>query len=316
MAAMMRRSSRRAQEWPQRQWDMHAGVLCAFLAYTLWGLFPLYFKHLAAVPAFEIVLHRSLWSVVVMVLVLAVLRRWAWLAQVVRKPRELAVFALSALLLSANWLVYVWAVNHDRVIDASLGYFITPLVNVALGYSVLHERPRRAQWVALGMAAAGVAWLTVVAGQLPWIGLVLGGVFGVYGLLRKTAALGALEGLALETLLLAPFAAALLAWGAWQGTSAVASADAPLIGWLLLSGPLTALPLLLFAAGARRLSMTTLGVLQYTSPTIQLGLGVWLYHEPFGGARLAGFVLIWIALALYSAEGWWWFARRPAPAPT
>ena len=226
------------------------------------------------------------------------------------------MFALSAVLLSANWLLYVWAVNHDRVIEASLGYFITPLVNVALGYFALHERPRPAQWLALGLAAAGVAWLAVVAGQLPWIGLLLGGVFGIYGLLRKTAVLGALEGLALETMLLAPFAAALLAWGAWQGTSAVASADPGLIGWLLLSGPLTALPLLLFAGGARRLSMTTLGVLQYISPTIQLGLGVWLYHEPFGGARLVGFALIWTALALYSAEGWWRFARRPAPAPT
>jgi chloramphenicol-sensitive protein RarD len=295
---------------------MHAGVLCAFLAYTLWGLFPLYFKHLAAVPAFEIVLHRALWSMVVMVLVLAVLRRWAWLAQVLRRPRELGVFALSAFLLSGNWLAYVWAVNHDRVIEASLGYFITPLVNVALGYFALHERPRRAQWLALGLAAAGVAWLTMVAGQLPWIGLLLGAVFGVYGLLRKTAALGALEGLALETLLLAPFAALLLAWGAWQGTSAIASADATLVGWLLLSGPLTASALLLFAAGARRLSMTTLGVLQYVSPTIQLALGVWLYREPFGGDRLIGFALIWIALLLYSAEGWWRFYRRPAPEPT
>jgi chloramphenicol-sensitive protein RarD len=295
---------------------MHAGVLCALLAYTLWGLFPLYFKHLAAVPAFEIVLHRALWSVVVMVLVLAALRRWAWLAQAARRPRELALFALSALLLSANWLAYVWAVNHDRVIDASLGYFITPLVNVALGYFALHERPRRAQWMALALASAGVAWLTAVAGQLPWIGLLLGGVFGIYGLLRKTAPLGALEGLALETLLLAPFAALLLAWGAWQGSSAINSADATLVGWLLLSGPLTALPLLLFAAGARRLSMTTLGVLQYVSPTIQLGLGVWLYHEPFGADRLVGFALIWLALLLYSGEGWWRFHRRPAPAPT
>jgi len=295
---------------------MRAGVLFASLAYTLWGLFPLYFKLLASVPAFEIVLHRSLWSLVVVLIVLAVLRRWAWLPQAARKPRQLAVFALSAVLLSANWLLYVWAVNHDRVIEASLGYFITPLVNVALGYFALHERPRPAQWLALVLAAAGVAWLAVVAGQLPWIGLLLGGVFGIYGLLRKTAVLGALEGLALETMLLAPFAGALIAWGAWQGTSALASADPGLIGWLLLSGPLTALPLLLFAGGARRLSMTTLGVLQYISPTIQLGLGVWLYHEPFGGARLVGFALIWTALALYSAEGWWRFARRPAPAPT
>jgi chloramphenicol-sensitive protein RarD len=295
---------------------MHTGVLCAALAYAMWGLFPLYFKQLAHVPALEIVMHRSLWSLGFVLLVLAALRRWAWLRKVAGQPRQLAAFALSALLLSGNWLLYVWAVNNDRVIDSSLGYFITPLVNVGLGYFALDERPRPAQWAALAIAAAGVAWLTLDAGQLPWIGLVLAACFGLYGLMRKTAALGALEGLALETLLLAPFAAALLAWGAWQGTNALASGSAATVGWLLMAGPLTALPLLLFAAGARRISLTTLGVLQYIGPTIQFALGVWLYREPFGGSRLAGFVLIWIALAVYSAEGWWRFARRPAPAPT
>jgi len=181
---------------------------------------------------------------------------------------------------------------------------------------VLHERPRPAQWTALALAAAGVAWLTLMAGQVPWIGLVLAACFGLYGLIRKTAALGALEGLAMETMLMAPFAAAMLAWSTAQGTSALAAGDASTIGLLLLAGPLTTLPLLLFAAGARRISMTTLGVLQYISPTIQFAMGVWLYREPFDGSRLAGFVLIWLALAVYSAEGWWRMSRRPAPAPT
>jgi len=246
----------------------------------------------------------------VLLVVLAVLRRWSWLGPALRRPRQLALFALSALLLSGNWLVYVWAVNHDRVIDSSLGYFINPLVSVVLGYAVLHERLRRAQWAAVGLAALGVLWLTLRAGQLPWIALLLAGSFGLYGLMRKTAPLGALEGLALETLLLAPLAVSLLAWGTLQGSSALASGDASLIAWLLLAGPLTAVPLLLFAAGARRITLATLGLLQYIAPTIQFALGVWLYREPFDSARLVGFALIWLALLLYSAESWHHSTRR------
>jgi chloramphenicol-sensitive protein RarD len=291
---------------------MQSGVLYAALAYAAWGLFPLYFRQVASVPSLEIVLHRSVWSLVFLLALLALLRRWAWLPPLLRQPRRLAVFALSALLLSANWLVYVWAVNHDRVVDASLGYFITPLVNVLLGTLVLHERPRIGQWMALAIAAAGVLWLTLGAGQVPWVALVLAASFGVYGLLRKTSPLGALEGLALETLLLAPLALPLLAWWTLQGQSALATGEPALVGWLLLAGPLTALPLLLFAAGARRISLTTLGLLQYIGPTIQFALGVWLYREPFGGSRLLGFALIWLALVVYSAEG---LIRRRAPVP-
>ena len=289
---------------------MNPGLAYAALAYTLWGLFPLYFRQVSAVPAFEIVLHRSVWALVVLLVVLVVLRRWSWLGPALRQPRQLALFALSALLLSGNWLVYVWAVNHDRVIDSSLGYFINPLVSVVLGYAVLHERLRRAQWAAVGLAALGVLWLTLSAGQLPWIALLLAGSFGLYGLMRKTAPLGALEGLALETLLLAPLAVSLLAWGTLQGSSALASGDASLIAWLLLAGPLTAVPLLLFAAGARRITLATLGLLQYIAPTIQFALGVWLYREPFDSARLVGFALIWLALLLYSAESWHHSTRR------
>lgn len=283
---------------------MSRGVLQAALAYAMWGLFPLYFHLVSAVAPLEIVLHRSLWSLAFVFVVLAVLRRWAWLRDILRVPRTLATFAASALLLSANWLVYVWAVNNGRVVDSSLGYFITPLINVLLGYFVLQERPRRAQWFALAIAAAGVLWLTFFAGSLPWVGLVLAATFGTYGLMRKIAPLGALEGLALETLLLAPLAAAVLAWRTSHGDSALNGGDAALFGLLVLSGPLTALPLLLFAAGARRIPLTTLGVLQYIGPTIQFALGVWLFREPFAGPRLAGFVLIWLALVIYTAEGW------------
>lgn len=289
---------------------MSSGVLQAALAYAMWGLFPLYFQLVSAVAPLEIVLHRALWSLAFVLVLLAVLGRWTWLRDIARSPRTVGIFASSALLLCANWLVYVWAVNNGRVVESSLGYFITPLVNVLLGYFVLRERPRRAQWWALAIAAAGVLWLTLSTGSLPWVGLVLAASFGIYGLLRKTAPLGALEGLALETLLLAPPAAGLLAWRASHGGSALGGGDAALLGLLALAGPLTALPLLLFAAGARRLPMTTLGVLQYIGPTIQFALGVWLFHEPFAGARLAGFMLIWAALLIYTAEGWMSMRRQ------
>jgi chloramphenicol-sensitive protein RarD len=279
----------------------------------MWGLLPLYFHLLAAVPPLDIVLHRSLWSLAFVLVLLAALRRWTWLREIVRRPRAFGVAALSALLLSTNWLVYVWAVNNGRVVESSLGYFITPLVNVTLGYFLLHERLRPAQWCALAVASAGVLWLTIAAGSLPWVGLVLAASFGIYGLMRKTAPLGALEGLALETLLLAPFAASLLAWRASHGDGAFVG-DAWLLALLVASGPLTALPLLLFAAGARRIPLTTLGVLQYIGPTIQFALGVWLFHEPFGGSRLAGFALIWLALVIYTAEGLLSMRRRASQA--
>lgn len=280
-------------------------MICAALAYTAWGLFPLYFKQLVGVNAMEVVAHRTVWSLVVVAIVLTVLRRWAWLGPVLRTPRLVATFALSALLLSVNWLTYVWAVQNGHVVDASLGYFINPLVNVALGFLVLRERLRPGQWLAVALAAAGVLWLTVNAGQLPWIALVLALSFGFYGLMRKTAPLGALEGLTLETLLLAPVAAIALAIWTSQGHSALVTGTPSQWGWLLLAGPMTAAPLLLFAVGARRITMTLLGLMQYIAPTLQFALGVWLYHEPLSAARLAGFAFIWAALAVYSMEGLW-----------
>jgi chloramphenicol-sensitive protein RarD len=294
------------------QSGMPSGIAYAAVAYAMWGLFPLYFQQLRSVGALEIVLHRSVWALVFLLVVLAALRRMGALAASLREPRRLALFATSALLLTANWLLYVWAVNNGRVIDSSLGYFINPLVNVLLGVLVLHERLRPGQWLAIGVAAAGVVWLTVQAAALPWIGLVIAVSFGLYGLIRKTAPLGALEGLALETLLLAPVSVPLLAWWTWQGESALATGNAPLIGWLLLAGPLTAVPLLLFAAGARRIRLATLGLFQYIAPTLQLALGIWWFGEVFDAGRLIGFGLIWAALAIYSVEG---LIRQRAPAP-
>lgn len=284
---------------------MNTGILYAALAYIAWGLFPLYFKQVADVPSLEVVMHRTLWSLVFVFGVLMVRRQWSWMGTVLRQPKVLAAFGLSAMLLSGNWLTYVWAVQNQHMVDASLGYFILPLVNVALGFVFLRERPRPGQWMAVAVAAAGVLWLAVQAGRLPWIALVLALSFGFYGLLRKVAVLGALEGLALETLVLAPVAAVVLGWWAWQGQGALVQGTPATVGWLLLAGPMTAVPLLLFAAGARLIPMSTLGILQYISPSLQFALGVWLFHEPFEPARLVGFVLIWAALLVYSMEGWW-----------
>jgi len=294
------------------------GLVQAALAYVIWGLFPIYFHALSRVGALQIVLHRSLWCFVSVWLLLVAMRRLQWVPGVVRQPRLLALFALSALLLSCNWLLYVWAVNHGHVVEASLGYFVTPLVNVLLGTCVLGERPRRLQWIAVATAASGVLWLTLTLGRPPWIALGLAGSFGSYGLLRKMAPLGALEGLALETAVLAPVALVALALLSPQGGPAglFAGMDGATIAWLLCAGPITAIPLLLFAGGARRITLATLGTLQYLSPTIQLLLGVVWFGEPLQATRLVGFVLIWAALAIYSADGFLWMRRMRTVAAT
>ncbi|MBX3627968.1 MAG: EamA family transporter RarD [Rhizobacter sp.] len=292
---------------------MPIGALYAALAFALWGIFPLYFRQIASVPSGEILVHRIVWSLVFVLVVLTLRRQWAWVKPVLRSPKVLLAFAASAVLLSVNWLTYIWAVNSGHVIEASLGYFINPLVNVLLGYTVLHERLRPVQWLALGIAGAGVLWLAVLAGHPPWIALALAASFGAYGLMRKVASLGALEGLTLETLLLAPIAIAVLGVWMWQGTSVFPAPEAGTNLWLIAAGPITAVPLLLFAAGARQISLTTLGLLQYIGPTIQLAIGLWIFHEPFSAKRLMGFALIWAALALYSAEGWWRSRTTAAP---
>lgn len=283
---------------------MRTGILYAALAFLCWGLFPLYFHAIAEVPPVQILAHRVLWSLLFLGIVLTCRRQWKWLPGLLARPRVIASFGLSSLLLSGNWLLYIWAVNNGHVIDASLGYFINPLVNVMLGYLVLKERLRPAQWAAIALAALGVAWLAWQGGHLPWIALLLAASFGGYGLMRKTAALGALEGLSFETLLLFPFAAAYVGWLTLHGENSFLNSAHASTRWLLVAaGPITAIPLLLFAAGARRIPLSVLGLLQYIGPTIQLTLGIYLFHEAFTAPRLAGFALIWGALALYAAEG-------------
>ena len=293
---------------------MSSGILYGLSAYVLWGMFPLFFKQLQAASALEVVLHRMVWSLVFVLIVLAVLRRWNWLGDVRRSPALLGKFAVSALLLAGNWLSYVWAVNNGHVLDASLGYFILPLINVALGFIFLHERPRKAQWVAFALAATGVLWMAVQSGHVPWLALLIAMTFGFYGLMRKTATLGALEGMSLETMLLAPLAVVALLWAGPSGPGSQWPAhDAHTWLFFLLSGPVTAIPLLLFAAGTRRVPLSTMGFLQYITPSILALMGVFLYGEPFSGPRAVGFVLIWVALALYTMEGLW-AGRRAAAA--
>ncbi|MES2325225.1 MAG: EamA family transporter RarD [Pseudomonadota bacterium] len=283
---------------------MRTGILSAALAFLCWGLFPLYFHAISEVPPMEILVHRVLWSLLFLAVILAGRRQWAWLGELRSQPRVMGGFVLSSLLLSGNWLLYIWAVNNGHVIDASLGYFINPLVNVMLGYLVLKERLRPVQWAAIGIAALGVLWLTWQAGHMPWIALLLAASFGGYGLLRKTARLGALEGLSFETMILFPFALGYLLWLSLHGDNSFVNTPSDTTRWLLIAaGPITAIPLLLFASGARSIPLSVLGLLQYIGPTIQMSLGIFFFHEVFTQGRLVGFLLIWSALALYAAEG-------------
>jgi len=283
------------------------GVVFALTAYLMWGVFPLYFKQVQSVAPLEVLANRMLWSLVFVAVLLTVLRGTRWLRDLLRDRPPIGWFVLSALAVSVNWLIYIWAVNSGHIVDASLGYFINPLLNVLIGAVFLHERLRPAHWVAVLLAAAGVAWLTWSAGQLPWIGLSLAISFSAYGLLRKRAPLGAIEGLAVETALLAPVAIAYLLWLAAHQESVLVAAFGDgrpeLVAWLLLAGPITAVPLLFFAAGARRIPFATLGILQYVGPSLQLLIGVRLYGEPFEADKLIAYSAIWIALAIFSLDG-------------
>ena len=281
---------------------MNRGTLAAAGAYCFWGVLPLYWRLLGSVPALEILVHRVVWALLLVVALLAQQRRWHWLLRAGRSPRIMFTFCATAALLAANWLIYLWAVQAGQVVEASLGYFINPLLNVVLGVIVLHERLRRGQLLAVLLATGGVLAFAWAHGAPPWIALSLALTFGAYGLLRKLAALGSLEGLALEMLLAAGPALAYLLW--LQGSGTAAFGGATLAQDLLLAGCglVTAVPLLLFASGARRVSLVTLGLLQYTAPTLQFLLGVFVFGETQSPQRLAAFGLIWLALLLYSAE--------------
>lgn len=282
------------------QSEQSRGVLYAMGAYLCWGLFPLYWKPLESIAPLQILCHRVIWSALFLCVVLCYKRQWGWLAPFRRQPEKLAIFALSSTLLSCNWLLYIWAVNTGHIVESSLGYFMNPLVNVLLGRLVLGERLRPLQQAAVVLAALGVAWMTLQLGSLPWISLGLALTFGLYGLLRKQAPLPSLEGLALETFLMAPLALMALMWFEWTGVGRFGHESTTVNVMLLAAGVVTSVPLLLFTNGVRRLTLATIGLIQYISPTLQLLLGVLLYHEAFDATRAIGFGFIWAGLLLYT----------------
>ena len=278
------------------------GTLYGAGAYLLWGLFPLYWPLLRPASALEVLAHRILWSLVVVAVLLAVTRRLDRVKAAVRDRRRLLQLAIAAVVVAVNWGTYIYGVQNDRVVETSLGYFVNPIVTVLLGVVVLGERLRPAQWTALGAAFAAVLVLTVENGSPPWIALVLAFSFGTYGLLKKTAGVGAVEALAIETGVLLPVAAGYVVFISLTGAGTFGSEGAGHAGLLVLSGVVTAIPLLLFGAAASRLPLSTLGVLQYLAPTMQFLLGVTLFHEPLPVVKLLGFVLVWIGVALFTVD--------------
>jgi len=268
---------------------------------------PVYIKAVRAAPVVEVLCHRVTWALVFLLVVSWRQRQIRSLFPVLRSARTLAILAASTVCIALNWLVYIWAVVNGRVLEASLGYYINPLVNVLLGVAILGERLERPVRIAVGIAAAGVLWLAVDLGRFPWIPLTLAASFGSYGLLRKIVPAGPLAGLTIETALLFPLTGGYLAWAIASGRAAFLAGHRALDLGLLLGGPVTAVPLLLFAAAARRLPLSTMGFLQYLSPTIQFLLAVFAYGEPFDRAHAVAFALIWTAVALFAVH-----TSRPA----
>ena len=275
------------------------GTLYGAGAYLLWGLFPLYWPLLTPSSALEVLAHRVLWSVVVVAVLLGVTRRLDQVRAAVRDRRRFAQIALAAVVIAVNWGTYIYGVTNDRVVETSLGYFVNPIVTVMLGVLVLGERLRPAQWTALGAAFVAVVVLTVENGSPPWLALVLAFSFGTYGLLKKTAGVGAVEGLAVETGVLLPVAAVYVLV---IGGGTFASEGPGHATLLALSGLVTAIPLLLFGAAASRIPLSTLGVLQYLAPTMQFLLGITLFHESLPLMKLLGFVVLWCGVALFTVD--------------
>jgi chloramphenicol-sensitive protein RarD len=277
------------------------GLVHGVTAYALWGAVAAYWKLLRHVDPVELIAHRAVWGLGAFVVLAAVAGQLSAVGRALRTPRTVAVMALSASLLAINWAIFVWATISGHLLEASLGYFINPLISVALGTLVLREKLRRLQWIALGLAAAGVAVLTWRAGQVPWIALVLSTTFGAYGLVRKMAAVEALVGSTVETVLLVPLAIGYLAY---HGGGQLAIGDTQTITLCVGTGVITAVPLILFTSAARLLPLSTVGFLQYLAPTGQFFLAVLAFGEPLAHDKLAAFVLIWIGLAVFSADLW------------
>jgi chloramphenicol-sensitive protein RarD len=281
------------------------GLLAAIGSFVIWGTFPLYLKPLHDVSSLQIIAHRIAWACVLVLVWLLVRGELGQLRKPLTNPAILVRLTASALLISVNWLAYVWGVGHGHVVETSLGYFINPLVNVLLGVVVLRERLNVAQWTAVTVAAAAVIYLAIATGSTPWIALTVAASFSTYGLLRKVIHVEALHGLAVETLVLMPLALGYLLWCEAMGTGAFGHSSSLVNALLVGCGPMTAVPLFLFAYGARLIPYSTVGLLLYIAPSLQLLCGIFLYHEPFAGARAHGFALIWLALLIYAGDGLW-----------
>lgn len=283
---------------------MNKGIWHGLAAYAMWGLFPIYWKLLHTVPALEVIGHRIGWSFILLIVVIFLGRQWKQFRSAVMNPKVIGIYAIAGVLLSINWLIYVWGVNSGFIVETSLGYFINPLISVLLGVLFLGERLRTMQWVPVGLATAGVLYLTLTYGRPPWIALSLAVSFGIYGLVKKIAPLGSLYGLTLETALVFPFALLYLGFVQFQGTGVFLQQG--LITDLLLigTGVVTSIPLLMFASAARQIPLTMVGVLQYIAPSLQFLIGVFLYHEPFDQSRLIGFSLVWVALIIFWVENY------------
>jgi chloramphenicol-sensitive protein RarD len=293
---------------------MNKGMRYAIGAYVSLGVLPIYWKWLHHVPALQLISHRILWSFFALAVVILLTQRWKEFRQAVFAPGVLRLYTAAALLIGINWLTYVWAVNAGHIVETSLGYFINPLLSVLIGVIFLHEHLRPRQWVPLGLAVAGVLFLTFAYGSLPWIALTLAFSFGLYGLVKKIAPLGSLYGLTLETgILLIPAFCYLLysdkiGSGAFLHTGT--SSDFLMIG----AGLVTTIPLLMFASATQRISLSLVGILQYISPTLQFLIGVIIYKEPFTHIQFIGYSIIWVALILFAAEGYLTYRAKPITA--
>jgi len=283
---------------------MNKGILNGLGAYVLWGFFPIYWKWLHQVPALQVIGHRIGWSFILLIILILITRQWQAFRTAALTSKTIAIYFVAAILLSVNWLVYVWGVNAGFIVETSLGYFINPLLSMLLGMIFFRERLRPVQWIPVGLAAAGVIYLTVAYGRLPWIALSLAFSFGFYGLVKKLAPLGSLYGLTLETALVFPIALAYLAFVNFTGTGSFLH-EGPLTDLLLIgTGIVTSIPLLMFASAARQIPLTMIGILQFIAPTLQFLIGIFLYHELFDRSRLIGFGLVWLALIIFWVENY------------
>jgi chloramphenicol-sensitive protein RarD len=281
---------------------MNRGMLFVLACYLAWGFLPIYWKALSAIPGLETTAHRVVWSALVAALILSARGRWSWLRTLWRRPRVMLTSVATAALILANWLIYIYALNSNHIVESSLGYFINPLVNVLLGIIFLRERPRQGQWIAIATATLGVAYLTFAYGRLPYIALGLAVTFAFYALLKKTASLPAVEGLFLEMAYLAIPMSLYLLLLEWQGVGNFGHSGLTTTALLAIAGVVTAIPLALFSAGAKQVPMTVLGILQYVAPTLQFIIGIALFHEPFSVHQLVGFTFIWTALIIFTLE--------------